>query len=1484
MDTPHLSGFVVSPRTAAATLLSRRATYNPAPAARQRPTPSHHSRVRSRLAFFGGFLFALLLATQSALAVAGVTQLGSSATAGGLSSGLTLSGFTIPAGNNRLLVVTASDAQALSVNSVTFAGTAMTRAIQRNDTYAVDSIWYLPMGSSASSTSGNIVMSSNGVGDRQTLEAAVFQSVDQTTPVSGAVSAQANSGPVSQAVTSKSGDLVFDLFDIYSDFANPTQTPGSGQTLVATSTGPLGTGYGGYSTSKKSGATSLTMSWTQSGSSLLYLALNIQLASSGTTYTVNSTAHGTDSNGATTTLVEAINAANLAGGVNTIILPASTTFVMDDTVFIDTTSDTGRTFLPKITSTLTIQGNGSTFDGTGKNARFLAVAGSGNLTVNNVIFFGGKAQGGKGGDGTGAGGGGAGLGGAIFVDGATAALTVNNSEFVSNVAQGGAGGGPAFSPDGQPVAPGGGGGGGLGGDGSIAGRSSNSVNSGGGGGGPRSAGAVTAGANGVGGNGGTGGNPGTAGGASSGRGGGGGGGGSGNATIGGAKGGVGGIGSFGAGGGGGGFQASGAAGGFGGGGGSMGLNFASNSAGGAFAGGGSIAFSYAAGGGGAGLGGAIFNYLGTVTLNNVTLGNNTARGGYSNGNAGSAAGGAVFNYEGAITLRHTTVAYNLAAAGSATSGSGLGGGIYNYNPSGGGTPSVTLINSVLTNANFAQSATAVDVLNESGGTVTAQGTNRNFLRTTTGTITGTFSTADPKLGALSRTGGRYFAPPYVTSPLLDAGDASTSFATDQIGTARPQGAGVDIGAIEGSIPFAVTVAAGDLVVSDTSSFAIYAIKSGTGERIVISENGVRGTGRALAAPQGLAVSSDGATIYVADYGFDYVNYVSINNVIVKIDVATGNRTLVSAAASDNGGTAVGTGEGFYTPTGVTLRSSDGKLLVATTTASFTNGVIVVDPANGNRTILSDDNTGSGPLFAGPAGIITHSTLGVLVADPYVSALLKVDAGTGARTVQSNATTPNGTNLFASPRGLVEDSDQSILVANDSGTDGSLIRVATANGARTVVYSTTGTAGGLQGVAVTSGGIFATRAGTASEILSVNASGGTATVFSSNSVADGALFGPADPGNYLGLGLGLAALPNAAPAGPTIGSVTAPANGTYAAGQALDFTVDFSAAVNVTGTPTLALTIGATARTASYLSGSGTAALVFRSTAQAGDVDSDGIAVASPLALSGGTIKDGSSADATLTFTAPSTSSILVDGVAPTVSSINRTQATPTNSASVVYTVTFSENVSGVDAPDFTVTTSGTASASGISVTPVSGSTYTVTISGLTGDGTARLDLSGSGTGITDTPGNAISGGYTSGQFYTVDRTAPSAPSTPDLAAGSDSGSSNSDNLTSVTTPTFTGTAEAGSTVTLYDTNGTTVLGTGIATGGNWSITSSALAAGNHTLTAQATDTVSNVSISSSGLSITIDATAPGVVPSVCRPMAPISPGRIWISPLISAKP
>src|SRR5205823_2684288 len=148
----------------------------------------------------------------------------------------------------------------------------------------------------------------------------------------------------------------------------------------------------------------------------------------------------------------------------------------------------------------------------------------------------------------------------------------------------------------------------------------------------------------------------------------------------------------------------------------------------------------------------------------------------------------------------------------------------------------------------------------------------------------------------------------------------------------------------------------------------------------------------------------------------------------------------------------------------------------------------------------------------------------------------------------------------------------------------------------------------------------------------------------------------------------------------VSTVTPPANGTYGIGQNLDFTVTYSENVTVTGTPTIGLTIGTTARSASYnAAGSTATALLFRYTVQAGESDTNGIVSASPIVLSGGsTNKDALGFNAALTFTPPTTTGVLVDGVAPTVSSITRANASPTNAASVSFTVTFSKSVTGVD--------------------------------------------------------------------------------------------------------------------------------------------------------------------------------------------------------------
>ena len=106
--------------------------------------------------------------------------------------------------------------------------------------------------------------------------------------------------------------------------------------------------------------------------------------------------------------------------------------------------------------------------------------------------------------------------------------------------------------------------------------------------------------------------------------------------------------------------------------------------------------------------------------------------------------------------------------------------------------------------------------------------------------------------------------------------------------------------------------------------------------------------------------------------------------------------------------------------------------------------------------------------------------------------------------------------------------------------------------------------------------------------------------------------------------------------------------------------------------------------------------------------------------------------------------------------------------------------------------------------------------------------------------------------WTLDTAAPAAPTIAGFAA--DSGTVG-DNITNDNTLTLTGTAEANSTIKVYD--GATLLGSAAANGaGAWSYTTATLSNGAHSLTATANDAASNTSTASAALSVTIDRTAP----------------------------
>ncbi|HEX5791708.1 MAG TPA: DUF4347 domain-containing protein, partial [Rheinheimera sp.] len=329
--------------------------------------------------------------------------------------------------------------------------------------------------------------------------------------------------------------------------------------------------------------------------------------------------------------------------------------------------------------------------------------------------------------------------------------------------------------------------------------------------------------------------------------------------------------------------------------------------------------------------------------------------------------------------------------------------------------------------------------------------------------------------------------------------------------------------------------------------------------------------------------------------------------------------------------------------------------------------------------------------------------------------------------------------------------------------------------------------------------------------------------------------------------------------PTVASVTSStADGTYKAGDVISIQVSFTEAVMVTGTPQLTLETGSTDRTINFASGSGSATLSFSYTVQAGDSTGDLDYIATnALALNGGSISDAATNNSTLTLASPGAAgslgankALVIDSVAPTVSSIAPNGAPAANAASMVFTVTFDESVSNISGDDFTLVTTDTASGAIASVSAASGSAVDVTINTISGTGTLKLNLNGA-SNIVDDAGNGIAA-YSAGSVHNVDRDAPAAPGTPDLDAASDTGVSNTDNVTSDNTPTFTGTTEADATVTVISSLSGT-LGTTTADGaGDWSFTAGVMVNGSHNITATATDAAANVSSASAALAITID--------------------------------
>ena len=269
--------------------------------------------------------------------------------------------------------------------------------------------------------------------------------------------------------------------------------------------------------------------------------------------------------------------------------------------------------------------------------------------------------------------------------------------------------------------------------------------------------------------------------------------------------------------------------------------------------------------------------------------------------------------------------------------------------------------------------------------------------------------------------------------------------------------------------------------------------------------------------------------------------------------------------------------------------------------------------------------------------------------------------------------------------------------------------------------------------------------------------------------------------------------SATPTRTVTGVTSSTANGSYRAGNTVSIQVSFSGAVTVVGTPQLTIETGSTDRTVSYSSGSGTNALTFSYTVQAGDTSSDLDYVAtSALALNSGTIKDAAGNDVVLTLASPAAANslgankaIVIDTTAPTqtISSID-ISADSGSSATDFLTAVASQTITGTLSANLGASESlwGSVDA-GVSYVNISSSVTGTAIawSGASLSGTSSIKIE-----VRDAAGNV---GTTATQSYELDTTAPTQ-TIGSIDISDDSGASATDFITATASQTITGTLSA----------------------------------------------------------------------------------------------
>jgi DNA-binding beta-propeller fold protein YncE len=211
------------------------------------------------------------------------------------------------------------------------------------------------------------------------------------------------------------------------------------------------------------------------------------------------------------------------------------------------------------------------------------------------------------------------------------------------------------------------------------------------------------------------------------------------------------------------------------------------------------------------------------------------------------------------------------------------------------------------------------------------------------------------------------------------------------------------------------------------------------------------------SPSGIAISPDGANLYVAD---------TLNNTIRKIVIAGAAVTTLAGSGNAGAVDATGIAASFSGPSGI---STDGTNLYVTDSGNnkirkvvIASGVVTT--FSGSGTAGRIDGTGASAAFNGPAGITSDGT-NLYVADKFNNALRKVAINTAAVSTLASSTNlgpVNGTGAAATFNlSSSVTSDGTNLYVADTGTN-TIRKIVIATGAVTT-FAGSGAWGTTDGV-------------------------------------------------------------------------------------------------------------------------------------------------------------------------------------------------------------------------------------------------------------------------------------------------------------------------------------------------------------------------------------------------------------------------------------